>query len=201
VTRLRSGRSFGLRIASYVPVAYLALLALSTNAAAEAPTAGTLNGGVSLLYGFWVGGETGDINPYGLGLAANAGYTFGVGLHLGAGFQYFFGESQELAPGSTLSLDLRQALGVAGYDVALGSELVLRPALGLGVAWTGAESCQPGIGCDSDSGNHFVASPGVKLLYVRGPFYASGEAAYNRVFSSIIDASGVLVGAGAGLAW
>ena len=176
------------------------MLALSANAAAESPTAGTLNGGVGLLYGFWVGGETGGINPYGLGLGANAGYTFGVGLHLGAGFQYFFGESEELAPDSTLSLDLRQAVGVGGYDLALGPELVIRPALGLGVAWTFAESCQP-IGCDSDAGNHFVASPGVKLLYVRGRFYASGEAAYNRVFSTIVDASGVLVGAAAGAAW
>jgi hypothetical protein len=77
-------------------------LAASAAAAEEPFTANKGQLGAQLMYG--VDLEEGDLNPYGLGLAPQAGYTLAPGIYLGGRVDYFFGDTEEAAafppPGS-----------------------------------------------------------------------------------------------------
>ena len=65
----------------------------------QGETYGTISGQVS--YGILTWDP--DLNPFGVGLGARLGGTFGPGVYVGANFDYFFGEERSV-----------NVLGIAG---------------------------------------------------------------------------------------
>lgn len=182
----------------------LLTLTFASSAFAETPfTAEKPSVGAALKYGIYTGDtEQVDLNPYGVGLGVNGGYTLDMGLFVGGQFDYFFGESSDellLGAPTEFSANVYQLMGVIGYDLGLTPELVLRPQLGVGLAFLAAEACF-GDTCESESESKFAIAPGVKALYDVGPVYLSGEVSFNKVFTSDDDgdADAVVLGVGAG---
>ena len=195
-------------------IAALTLLSLTVAAAtasAETPaTAERGQVGAALKYGIYMGdtGES-DLNPYGIGLGVNGGYTLGFGLFVGGQFDYYFGGSEETEfAGSTLEFNAKvfDFMGQVGYDIGLSPDFVLRPQAGVGLASFGGKICAGGR-CESpDRESHFALVPGVKALYDVGPVMLTGEASYQMVFvdedgSEASDGDAFVLGLGANLAF
>jgi hypothetical protein len=171
-------------------------LAASAAAAEEPFTANKGQLGAQLMYG--VDLEEGDLNPYGLGLAPQGGYTLGPGIYLGGRFDYFFGGSDEAA-GLEVSLNIYQFLFEAGYDVGLTPNMVLRPKLGVGLGWGSAEACMDGVCADDESDTELALSPGANFLVELDPVYLNFDARYNAVMSDPEAIEAFVIGAGVGL--
>lgn len=176
----------------------LALTVSSMTAHAE--DAFTLNKpqvGATVGYGIYTG--EGDLNPYGVGLGVNGGYTLDMGFHIGGRFEYFLGESQGPA-----SFGVWNFMAEPGYDLGLGPNMVLRPQLGIGMANVRAEVCLSFLGgpqtCASNSESRFTVAPGAMFLYgFDGPFLAAGLR-YQHIFEDV-NVGGLHITVGGGMAF
>lgn len=194
---------------SIVALSLLTLTAAATASAEPAGTAAKPQVGGVVKYGIFTG--DGDLNPYGIGIGVNGGYTLDMGLFVGAQFDYFFGgsESQELLGIETeVNVNVYDLMGVVGYDLGLSPGFVLRPQAGLGLTFASGEVCIADECESGDTESNFTIAPGVKALYnIGGDFedgglFLSGEAAYHKVFTSEDDGEGdadaFVLGIGAG---
>lgn len=158
------------------------LLALSASALAEPFTEQSPQAAAGVAYGLYVGEAAGEIpSPYGLGLAARAGYTLG-GAYLGAELNYFLGASQRFAEYGDVegSLSIIHYGAEAGYDVAPIRRLVIRPKLGLGLARVTATLRVEGVTGDVVETGLAVVG-GVQVLYAWEPWFASFDARYTSL--------------------
>lgn len=129
--------------------------------ASEPATQGSIQFGVGFRYGKEL--NDGDFNPWATGLGLNGGVTLPViPIYVGGNIEYFFGEKVEY-PGGSLKGNIWQITAEGGYDIGLGSRLVLRPKLGLGPATYKYEDCPLGV-CSSDSKTHMAVIPGATLM-------------------------------------
>jgi hypothetical protein len=179
----------------------LGLLAVAGTASAEEPfTANKPSVGGALKYGIYTG--DGDLNPYGVGLGVNGGYTLDMGLFVGGAFDYYLGGSEDqelLGTKVEANVNVYDLMGVVGYDIGVSPELVVRPQLGVGIAWAKGEVCL-GNDCQSDSESNFAIAPGAKILYSLGTAYLSGEVSYTKIFQDE-NPDAIVLGIGAGAAF
>lgn len=152
-------------------------------AMAEAFTLRRTQVAAGIDYGLYVG-EAADVvpSPYGLGLGARAGYTFGPGVYVGAEGHYFFGVSRHFPEYGDVegSLGIAHAGIEAGYDFALGHDLMLRPAIGAGAARVTAKVRVEGLdGTVTETGWVFTA--GLVSSYAIDPVFVGAEARYTAL--------------------
>lgn len=180
-------------------VAAVCLFISVTTVRAEEPfTAGKTQLGAGLNLGFVTSNETDSVNPYGLGLGVDFGHTLGVGVYLGGEFNYFFGTTHEEF-GVETSTNMLQFGVELGYDMEMGSDLVFRPKAGLGVAEVDSDvDGGDYVGGDSDSG--LFIPVGFALLGSVGNGFIGGDVRYGIAVDDT-DASGVIIGFGAGFAF
>src|SRR3954470_14749046 len=111
---------------------------VSATAFAEPATANSIQLGVGFRYGIEM--NSGDVNPWGIGLGLDGGYTLPNAVYLGGNIEYFFGDSVgDDINGATINIWQLSAEG--GYDIGLGPIFVLRPKVGLGLANTHEKLC------------------------------------------------------------
>ncbi len=143
--------------------------------------------GVGFRYGLdLTPGDT--LNPWGLGLGLDGGYTLPNAVFLGGSFEYFFGEEigDDL---NGASANLWQLSAESGYDLGI-NVVVLRPKLGLGVANVHAKSCAPamseagGSACASHTKTYFALVPGATFIVLPGRFSLTADVRYELVFAS-----------------
>jgi hypothetical protein len=136
-----------------------------------------------LAYGLYVGEAADQIpSPYGLGVAARAGYTLAFPLYAGAELNYFFGASQRFPEYGDVegSLSIVHYGAEFGYDFALTRRLVFRPKLGLGLARvTATLRVEGNTGDVVETGMAVVG--GVQFLYAWGRWFASFDARYTSL--------------------
>jgi len=176
-------------------------LVMSATASAQSATANKAQVFGELGYGIWMGEDTDDdFNPYGIGLNLGGGYTLDMGVYIGARLDYYLGDSEE-AGGVEASTNIYQFGIEAGYDVAAGSDLVVRPQVGLGMATYAFESSGGGFDFDVSEGGISIA-PGVAAIMDMGGFHLRGDLRYSILSVDVgdesFDASGLLLGVGAG---
>jgi hypothetical protein len=147
-------------------------------AAAEPVTANSIQLGLGLRYGLEM--NDGDLNPWGLGLGVQGGYTLPNAIYAGGVFEYFFGDSQEVA-GVKVKANLWQLMAEGGYDLGLGPTFVLRPKVGAGLANLRGETCLDG--CVSDSESDLAIAPGATFLLFLPGFRLSADVRYDLVFA------------------
>lgn len=148
--------------------------------ASEPATQGSIQFGVGFRYGADL--NDGDFNPWGTGLGLNGGITLPVlPIYVGGNVEYFFGDKLEAA-GTSLKGNIWQITAEGGYDIGLGSRLVLRPKLGLGPATARAEACFAGV-CNSDSKTHMAIIPGATFMVFLPVLSLSFDGRYEVVTS------------------
>jgi hypothetical protein len=182
--------------------ATVALTSLSASAQG-AFTASKAQVGARVGYGVYTG--DGDLNPYGIGFGAAAGYTLDMNVFLGASFEYYLGESED-APGAKGSFNVWNLMFEPGYDVAVGDSMVLRPQVGIGLTSVMAEVCTslpPPFGtgqevCMDASESKMAVAPGAMFLMDFGGLYGQAGARYHHVFVDEGSASGLLFNIGVG---
>jgi hypothetical protein len=173
-----------------------ALLVLARPASANQPaTAGELQAGIGVRYGFEL--EEFDINPWGFGLGAEVGYTLPIGAYFGGNFDYFFGESFENEAGRSEDR-LWQTMAEAGYDLALTPKLVIRPKVGAGLASVRHEGCDFGGDCIEHSSSNWALAPGAKFMFLTETVSLSADVRYDMIFLDSMTAEGLILGAGIG---
>jgi opacity protein-like surface antigen len=149
-------------------------------AANEPATANSVQIGLGFRYGFEL--EEGDFNPWGTGLGIAAGYTLPNALYLGANFDYFFGETIEVSGGEQ-SGNIWQLMAEAGYDLGLGSNFVIRPKVGLGLASFNGELCIDPAPCIEESETDFAMAPGATFLLITENFSLTFDFRYDMIFA------------------
>jgi Outer membrane protein beta-barrel domain len=173
----------------------IGVLIVSASASAQPATANSVRLGLGFRYGFEL--EEGDFNPWGVGLGVEAGYTLPNAVYLGANFDYFFGDKQQTAL-SEVSGNIWQVMGEGGYDLGLGSNFVIRPKTGIGVAGVKSEVCLTGAGCTSDSGTHFAIAPGATFMLLTPAFFLSLDFRYDMIFADEQTLNALIFSAGIG---
>lgn len=160
----------------------LAALAVALPSFADEPaTAGRLQIGLGFRYGAEL--NEGDFNPWGTGIGLDGGYTLPVlPIYVGGNFEYFFGSTLE-SPGAKLEGNIWQLMAEGGYDIGLGSRVVLRPKLGLGYAHTKLETCLTGFGCASDKSSDFAVAPGATFMLFLPMLSLSFDGRYEMVLA------------------
>lgn len=152
---------------------------VSAPAFAEPATANSIQLGLGFRYGIEM--NEGDLNPWGIGLGINGGYTLPNAVYLGGNIEYFFGDSA----GDDIngaSANIWQLSAEGGYDIGLGPIFVLRPKLGLGLANIHAKACVLGA-CASANESDFALFPGVTFMVMPPGFNLSADVRYELVFS------------------
>jgi hypothetical protein len=192
-----------------------ALVGLEGTASAEPrqeDTYGTVSG--QLNYGISTGdncssGVCGpDLNPFGFGLGARGGVTFGPGVYIGADFDYFFGEKQSAGiagVGASVTGNI-YSLAEIGYDAWIYRQGVLRPKIGLGVGWAHVNGCAGGSvlglvnfnGCDSRTTDGFDVAPGLQFLHFFGAGFLTAELRYETILVDGPNPSAVVLSLGGG---
>jgi hypothetical protein len=181
-------------LSSVMCVGVLSLLAREASAN-EPATAGSLQGGIGVRYGFEL--EDWDPNPWGAGIGAKLGYTLPNALYFGGTFDYFFGETQRETV-STYEYNLWQAMLEGGYDIAAGESFVIRPKFGAGFAASRWEVCVESSDCSEDTAHDLALAPGIELILDTEHFAVSVDARYDTVFVDGRTISAVMLGAGIG---
>lgn len=131
-----------------------------------------------LFLGYGISLEDGP-NPWGLGFGVRGGYNIDA-IYLGVRFVYYLGED----PINIWELGIE-----GGYDVAVGENFVVRPALGLGLANLSAsipEFTVMGVtaGGGSVSSTEFYLAPGVSgILDVTDSVFVGAEARFKVVLA------------------
>lgn len=159
-------------------------LLFTSTARAEPFTRDQVQLAAAFAYGVYVG-EASDVipSPYGVGVGARAGYTFGPGLYAGAEGNYFFGASRSFPEYGDVegSLKILHYGLVAGYDIAVNPWFVLRPAIGVGAARVTAVVRVEGLSGDvSQTG--FVMTAGAEALFGWAPAFFGLEARYTSFY-------------------
>lgn len=117
----------------------------------------------------------GTQETYGFGVGAKIGYTLPSRVYFGAVGAYHIGNQTE-ALGNTISNKTWFIGPEAGYDVGVGP-VILRPVIGLGLAFRNQSANGPGI---SNTGNQsdtrLYVSPGASAIYPIGNFFVGGDA-------------------------
>jgi len=143
----------------------------------EPATSRVLQIGLGGEYGVKLAGP--KLNPWAFGLGVSLGYTLPMGVYVGVPFDYFFGTRDESG-----SIPLEEKLwhvGVeGGYDLALGSEVVLRFKGGLGVAAESYRRCELDL-CVSSTDVVPAFGPGLTFLYLGPSFSFTLDARYQLV--------------------
>ena len=156
---------------------------LSAPSSAESFTVGRVQVEGGLNYGLYLGDTAVDIpTPYGVGVHARAGYTLEPGVYLGAESNYFFGATQRFPELGDVegSLSVFQLGAEVGYDVPLGSALVVRPKVGAGAATVTIEVDVEGVkGHIRETGLALAA--GGQILLGWDPVFLTAEARYTRL--------------------
>lgn len=154
---------------------------------AEPATANVLQLGVGFRYGVdLTSGDT--LNPWGVGLGVDGGYTLSNAVFLGGSIEYFFGE-QIGGDGNGASANLWQFSAEGGYDIGSGP-VVLRPKLALGFANVHVKSCAvapidiAGTACTSDTKSDVVLLPGATFIVMPPGFSLTLDLRYELVFAS-----------------
>jgi hypothetical protein len=160
---------------------------IAAPAMADPATTNVLQLGVGFRYGLDLT-PSDTLNPWGLGLGLDAGYTLPNAVFLGGSFEYFFGE--EIGDDiNGASANLWQLSAEAGYDLGIGF-VVLRPKFGLGVANIHIQSCRPamseagGSECASHTKTALALLPGGTFIVLPGRFSLTFDVRYELVFAS-----------------
>ena len=155
---------------------------------ADPATANKLQLGLGFRYG--VDMKSGDdLNPWGIGLGLEAGYTLPNAVYLGGNIEYFFGE-QIGDDTNGVSGNIWQLSAEGGYDIGIGPIFVLRPKLGLGLANVHEKTCiqvatagGPVGGCSSDTQSDFALFPGATFIVMPPGFNLTADVRYELVFA------------------
>ncbi len=159
----------------------LAGLLMSSRASADEPaTANVVQIGVGFRYGIDLKGS--DFNPWGPGIGVNAGYTLSNAVYLGGNFDYFFGSKKTIAD-VDFTGNIWQLMAEGGYDVGLGSKIVIRPKVGVGFAALDSKACPPQGDCLESSAKPFALAPGATFLLLTSHFMLTLDARYDIVFA------------------
>lgn len=161
---------------------------VSVPALADPATANKLQLGVGFRYGVDVTSGD-DLNPWGIGLGLDAGYTLPNAVYLGGNIEYFFGE-QIGDDTNGASGNIWQLSAEGGYDIGIGPIFVLRPKLGLGLANLHEKVCAQidtgaGLvgGCASDTQSKFALLPGATFIVMPPGFNLTADVRYELVFA------------------
>jgi hypothetical protein len=119
-------------------------------------------------------------NHLNLGVGARGGYTLPQGVYIGGSLDYFLGESSA----HVFDIDAE-----GGYDFKINDALMVRPFIGLGIAWS--RSCVADV-CSSGS-DTFIGLGGL-VDYFLPQFFIGGEL---RIMSA--ENTAVVIGAHVGL--
>jgi len=169
-------------------------------ASAAPATANVLQLGIGFRYGVdLTSGDT--VNPWGVGLGLDGGYTLSNAVFLGGSVEYFFGEHIGDDTNGA-SANLWQLSAEGGYDIGSGG-VVLRPKLGVGLANVNEKSCAPAptdiavSACSSDTKTDFALLPGATFIVMSPGFSVTADVRYELVFASQIG-QGLLFTLGVG---
>lgn len=154
-------------------------LFVSAPAFAEPATVNSIQIGLGFRYGAEM--MDGDVNPWGVGLGIDAGFTLPNAVYVGGVAEYFFGEEADLGIG-TLDTNIWQIMAEGGYDLGAGP-LVIRPKLGAGIANWRAELCLEGFSCDDQSSTDFALAPGAAVMLFLPMLSLSADVRYEFVFA------------------
>jgi hypothetical protein len=126
---------------------------------------------------------------YGLAAALQGSYTFESAVNVGGRLQHFFGSRQSREDETAIELaDL-----LAGYDVAVASTLVLRPALGLGATSV--------VNPHTDVGSSYVffhVAPDLSLIQLLGPLAVVIDVRYSLPNTRVYLEPALILGLGIG---
>jgi hypothetical protein len=151
-----------------------------------------------------------DVNPFGFGLGARAGGTFGPGVYVGVDFDYFFGEENNANAFGIVAASARQnvyhLLAEVGYDAWVYREGVLRPKLGLGIGFYHGGGCVTvnvpilgaGSGCTGDTTNGFDLAPALQFLHFFGAGFITAELGFETMIVDGPNPSAVILSLGGG---
>ncbi len=166
---------------------------VSAPAFAEPATANSIQLGLGFRYGIEM--NPGDVNPWGIGLGLDGGYTLPNAVYLGGNIEYFFGDSVgDDTNGATTNIWQLSAEG--GYDIGLGPIFVLRPKLGLGLANIHEKGCVLGA-CTSDTESKFALLPGATFMVMPPGFNLSADLRYELIFADEVEKA-LLIAVGIG---
>lgn len=190
----------------FVSATMAACLIGGTAVAEPAFTTSKTQVGVALGYGIYTGESADDsFNAYGVGFGVRGGYTLSPGVYLGGVFDYYLGDSGNIAEVET-SANIYQFEAEVGYDLGLGSKVALRPKIGIGYGILASEVKSSAFTA-SNTSSAFAFTPGVQVLFDLKPVFLSADIRYNILSSKpegateSSSASGLLLGAGAGIAF
>lgn len=117
----------------------------------------------------------GTQDSYGFGVGLKGGYTFPSRIYLGGVGNYHIGNQTE-ALGNTISNRVWYLGPEAGYDIGV-SRLILRPVLGLGLAFRNQSANGPALAnAGNQSDTRVYVAPGASLIYPIGNFFVGGDA-------------------------
>lgn len=180
---IRSGavRAWG----AMLVVAGALLVARSAHAAKEERVLAPGEPATSRVLQLGLGGEYGvklagpALNPWAFGLGVHIGYTLPMGVYVGVPFDYFFGT--EDTSGAGAAEEKLWHIGVeGGYDLALGSQVVLRLKGGVGFAAESFSRCAGDV-CKSGTDSTVAFGPGLAFLYLGPSFSLTLDARYQLV--------------------
>jgi hypothetical protein len=145
-------------------------------------TANMFQWGLGGVYGLRLSGP--EPNPWAFGLGATVGYTLPFAIYGGVRPEYFFGTNEQKA-GRDTQTSLAQFSLEAGYDIGVGSEVVLRVKAGGGMASVERSSCVIGeLGqpvCEGGKNAGFALLPGVTFVYLGRDFSLTYDVRYELV--------------------
>ena len=159
-------------------------------------TANSIQLGLGFRYGAKL--SDGDLNPWGVGLGVDVGYTLPNAIYLGGNFEYFFGETKE-ALALKVSANIMQFGVEGGYDVGIGRSFVIRPKFGVGVAHfeSSIEGCPSDVTCSGSSDTKAALTPGVTFLLFTQRVSLALDVRYDMVLSDP-SLQGLIFSAGIG---
>lgn len=167
---------------------------VSAPAFAEPATTNSLQIGLGFRYGIEM--MEGDLNPWGVGIGLDAGYTLPMAVYVGGVVEYFFGEEVDV-PGGSADSNVWQIMAEGGYDLGAGP-IVIRPKVGLGFANFSTETCLEGFGCADGSSTELALAPGLSAMAFLPMLSLSADVRYELVFAET-TAKALLLSFGFGL--
>lgn len=118
----------------------------------------------------------GTQETYGFGVGLKGGYTLPSRLYIGGVANYHIGTQTE-ALGNTISNRTWYLGPEVGYDVGVGSKVILRPVLGLGLAFRNQSANGPALAnAGNQTDTRLYVAPGASVIYPIGNFFLGGDA-------------------------
>ena len=117
----------------------------------------------------------GTQDTYGFGVGAKAGYTLPNRLYFGGVGAYHIGNQTE-ALGNTITNKTWFVGPEAGYDIGV-SKVILRPALGIGLAFRNQTANGTGLAnAGNQTDTRLYIAPGASIIAPIGNFFVGGDA-------------------------